>query len=145
MSTGAIKRARVSQRSVLPTHSSLPARDNSRTLDIAVSEHGVFEITCSRRTFRISVGTQRRPPNAVDADVAPRPVLHADDEDDMDGMADRFDDNCRCVQWQVAARAQTLFFYPRFPHFSCCEDHVHSPRMIFEDEPDDLRENRFPA
>jgi len=73
------------------------------------------------RTFRISVGTQRRPPNAVDADVAPRPVLHADDEDDMDGMAERFDDNC-----------------------SCCEDNVHSPRMIFEDEPDDLRANTPP-
>jgi hypothetical protein len=99
MSTGA------SQRSVRPTHSSLPARDSTRYL--AVAEHGVFQMTFSRRTFRISVGTQRRPANAVDADAAPRPALHEDDEDDMDGMADRFDDNCRCdLQCASAQRAR---------------------------------------
>jgi uncharacterized protein YegL len=63
------------------------------------------------RTFRISVGTQRRPPNAVEFD-AQRPISHPEDEeDDVRGLDDRFDDCC-----------------------SCCEDNLGSPRFIDDDD-----------
>jgi uncharacterized protein YegL len=72
------------------------------------------------RTFRISVGTQRRPPNAVELDVQ-RPLLHGDFEDELHDLDDRFDDCC-----------------------SCCEDNLGSPRMI-EDDYDAYRPYTPPA
>jgi len=62
------------------------------------------------RTFRISIGTQRRPLNAVEFDAQRPIVVHDDNADELQGLDDRFDDCC-----------------------SCCEDNLGSPRMIDDD------------